>query len=43
MDVGTRLRLLITFEEESPNENPSVKIRKLTDMKLLQNPVRHAR
>jgi hypothetical protein len=40
MDVGTRLRLLITFEEESPNENPSVKIRKLSDMKLLQNPVR---
>jgi hypothetical protein len=29
MDVGTRLRLLITFEEERPNENPSVKIQKL--------------
>jgi hypothetical protein len=38
-DVGTRLRLLITFEEESPKDS-SVKIRKLSGIKLLENPVR---
>jgi hypothetical protein len=40
MDVGTRLRLLVAFEEESPHENSSIKIRKLSDIKLLENPVR---